>query len=365
MVFMKMFQYTSMPANPDHPVNYSEVAKMIWLSDWDTYNPSDETYMYSFLMKPADSLEDVQRQLKDVAPQLLQLSEAQNRILAAAFASLPRTPYQSTPRLFSGQPDISQLSSDHFAVGFLECPANIGPVSDTMTYPFAAALASYLAAGKTVTTKMVWSFSDSFADAVHYSNGILMVLHPNLDDGSRAWESGAFITPLSDEDDKIEYTFAAGSQFEVLSVERNTIKEKEIVVLNLRPVSPPPSSAPPPSATSSAPESLSSEAAAETNPIMLGSTSKSSLLSSFKGIPWRSQSAGSRSFEKESILITKDLELASPPWRTRTRRFGRLQDALVHCRRWLGNTMLVRLTRAILARVKGRERGRERRIAMV
>ena len=58
-----------MPQNP-FPLNKSEVVKMIWDSDWGSGNPHHEAYMHSFMMTPADSLDDVKQQLDKVEPRL-------------------------------------------------------------------------------------------------------------------------------------------------------------------------------------------------------------------------------------------------------------------------------------------------------
>src|SRR5258708_28722060 len=143
MVLTKVFEYTATPQNP-FPLNNSEVAKMIWESNWGSANPQDKAYMYSFMMEPADSLDGVKRQLEKVVSRLRQLSDVQNRLLAAAIAAMPRTSLFSKPRLFSGQVDIYQFGLDRFGVGLLECPLNKSPVAESMTIDLKTVLSTYV-----------------------------------------------------------------------------------------------------------------------------------------------------------------------------------------------------------------------------
>lgn len=217
MVFMKIFQYTSIPETP-LPLDLASIAEMIWESDWDSYTPSDPDYMNSFMMTPANSLENVTAQLNGIYNQLQRFSDVENRLLMAAVQSLPRTSILAKPYLFSGQVDIAQMGVDRFGIEMLEFPGNAGPVGTPLEVEFSTALASFVKPGSTITTKMVWSFTDSVSDAMHYSNGILLVVEPPEAD-SLVWDSTAYITDLSNGPTKIEYVFPPGSRFLVLSVE--------------------------------------------------------------------------------------------------------------------------------------------------
>ncbi|OCH85977.1 hypothetical protein OBBRIDRAFT_270469 [Obba rivulosa] len=236
VVFMKIFEYTGIPISP-FPLDQNSVAQMIWQSNWGSYKPGDPDYMNSFMMKPASTVEDVQSQLTSVGARLHELSAVENRLLAAAWQAMPRTSLIAKPRLFSGQVDIYQLGLDRFGIEFLQCPLNEGPIGETLIMAFASALSSYVSAGHVITTKMVWSFTDSCEDAMHYENGILLVANPP-DDDAWVWEAATYITPLSDDPTKIEYTFAPGTSFLVQSVDQATVSGKQVVVINLRPVPP-------------------------------------------------------------------------------------------------------------------------------
>ncbi|VUC26607.1 unnamed protein product [Clonostachys rosea] len=232
MVFFKIFEYTGIPQSP-FPIDQDTIAAQIWASNWDSYNPKNPDYMHSFMMEPADSLDSVKAQLQSVADDLHKLSDVENRLLSAAMQALPRTSTFQHTQLFSGQVDIFQLGVSHFGVEFLECPLNDGPVGKELITTLDDARASYLSAGRTITTKMVWSFADNLEDAIHYSNGILLVA--NIPEDSFVWEHAAYVTPLSDDPKKTEYTFPPGTPFEVQSVYDATVQEKEIVVILLGP----------------------------------------------------------------------------------------------------------------------------------
>lgn len=232
LVLLKIFEYTGLPPTPLFPFDRDSVAEMIWASNWPPYTPQDVDYMRSFLMEPASSLEEVHSQLATVGDELHQLSDVQNRLIEAALYSLPRTSILSSPVLFSGQMDISQLGLDHFGIEFLECPLNDGPASRTLVSSFNDAVSSYIAPGHTVTTKTAWSFTDRLEDAVNYANGILLVLHPR--DDSWVWDEPTFITPLSDDPAKNEYVSAPGTRFLVSSVDDAGVLGKEMKLITLQ-----------------------------------------------------------------------------------------------------------------------------------
>ncbi|KAK2464971.1 hypothetical protein APHAL10511_003047 [Amanita phalloides] len=236
MVFNKVFEYTGIPTRP-FPLDEKSIALMIWESNWNTYNPKDPDYMNSFMMKPAPSLADVESQLTSVRDHLHEFSAVQNRLMAAALQVMPRTSLVAKSRLFSGQVDIYQMGLDRFGIEFLQCTMNTGPVGEALIMAFASVMSSYVSEGKVITTKMVWSFTDSVQDALHYQNGILLVANPPEDD-SWVWEAATYITSLSDDPKKTEYIFAPGTSFLVQRIDEATVGDKQVVVINLQPVTP-------------------------------------------------------------------------------------------------------------------------------
>ncbi|KAI0655825.1 hypothetical protein C8Q70DRAFT_399422 [Cubamyces menziesii] len=218
MVFMQVFQYTSIPPRP-FPLDRPSISKMIFQSKWGDYNPGNPTYMRSFMMRPAKSESQVAQQLAHVARELQRFSAVQNRLLVAAAHALPRTCILAKPYLFSGQVDIYQMGMSRFGICFFQFPGNRGPVGTALEIQFAAASATFLRPGRLITTKMVWSFTDTEADALHYANGILLVVRAAGSSGAKSfvWDMPAYVTKLSNEASKTEYIFPAGSTFRILA----------------------------------------------------------------------------------------------------------------------------------------------------
>ncbi|WP_421522901.1 hypothetical protein [Pseudomonas yamanorum] len=233
VVLMKIFEYTSLGSAP-YPLDQASIAAAIWESNWGTYTPQNVDYMNSFMMVPANSLQNVQNQLAQVAPALQTFSDVENRLLCAAFQSLPRTSIVSEPQLFSGQVDISQLGTEHFGIEFLQCPLNDGPVGTPLQIPLEVALDTYIQVGQVITSKMVWSFGSSLEEAMQYQNGIVLTANPPND--AWVWDTVSYITALSDDPTKIEYTFAPGSSFEVLAVAQTTVQGKQVWSITLQPL---------------------------------------------------------------------------------------------------------------------------------
>lgn len=234
MVLLKVFQYTSIAGTP---LDDASVALMIWESNWGSYKPSDTDFMRSFMMKPAYSEANVQQQLRQVSSDLQRFSAVENRLLAAGVESLPRTCILAKPYLFSGQVDIYQMGMSRFGVETLEFPGNAGPVGTALEVGFATAVATFIKPSSTITTKMTWSFTDTEAEALHYANGILLVVEPPADSDSFVWGATGYVTPLSDGPTKTEYVFPPGSRFLVLSVEPYSA-QSSVQVIRLQVISP-------------------------------------------------------------------------------------------------------------------------------
>ncbi|KAL0065529.1 hypothetical protein AAF712_007440 [Marasmius tenuissimus] len=218
MVFLKVFEYTSIDQTPP-PLDLRSLAQMIWQSNWKTYVPGNPDYMNSFMMKPAKTQLEVENQLTKVQSELHKFGDVENRLFAAAVQSLPRTCILAKPYLFSGQVDIQQMGTSRFGIEMLEFPGNKGPVGNTLEVAFVAAERSFLKPDSIITTKMVWAFTDTEADALRYANGILLVVEPPAD--SLVWDTVAYVTELSDDPKKTEYIFPPGSSFRVRSIDHS------------------------------------------------------------------------------------------------------------------------------------------------
>ncbi|OJJ05866.1 hypothetical protein ASPVEDRAFT_138338 [Aspergillus versicolor CBS 583.65] len=237
MVFWDMFRYSGLVVEGVTPIDYTSLARAIWTSNWGSYTAQNADFMASLLMKPAWSQLEVELQLLNVRQHLKKAVEVEDRLLAAAMQSLPRTSILSKPQLFSGQIDMVHLEMDNFGIEFTESPANNGPIQQHLEDSLQTALSTYLAEGKTVTTKVTWSFTDNLQDALHYSNGIFLVLNPSWE--SRVWETASYVTALSNDPKKIEYTTAPGSRFLIQSVEEASYHGRKLLVLGLQPLSNP------------------------------------------------------------------------------------------------------------------------------
>ncbi|KAJ1305656.1 hypothetical protein OPQ81_000652 [Rhizoctonia solani] len=204
MVLLRLFEYTKLAhENKPGPLDQSSLSQAIFDSNWPPYTPQNADYMRSFLMTPADSLPDVSRQLEEVWQQLQDFAIVGNQLLWAATLSMPRTPVLSTPLLYSGQIDMSQLQLSRFGAEFLQFAGNAGPPGEPLEVKFQEAMATFLSSGNTVTTKQVWSFSDSIDIAMHYQNGIVLIAHPPPNN-SLVWDTPCYITDLSNDYGKIE-----------------------------------------------------------------------------------------------------------------------------------------------------------------
>ncbi|MGB7271160.1 MAG: hypothetical protein WBC90_16745 [Albidovulum sp.] len=216
--FMRLFAYTGVAGVP---LDMNSIANSIWSADWPPYTPQNSDYMNSFMMVPADTLADVQAQLVAKAPALASGVASECDVVLAALRAMPRTTTYSIPKLYSGQVAISNLGLSHFATYFLELPANSDTSLPPLEMPLNDALQSFLAVGKTVTLKSFMSFTDSQQDAMHYSNGIVLIVSPP--DGSILWQNATYITPLSDGPEKVEYLFEPNTKFAVQKI--NTLVE--------------------------------------------------------------------------------------------------------------------------------------------
>ncbi|PHQ92313.1 MAG: hypothetical protein COB42_01815 [Sulfurimonas sp.] len=227
--FLRLFTYTGVKNNP---LDMDSISNGIWTANWAPYTPSNKDYMNSFMMVPARSLQDVQQQLKEKENILYSNNLSEINIITVALQSMPKTSCISIVKLYSGQVAISNLGSVHFATYFLELPADSDSSLPSLQMPLVEALDSFIAEDKVITLKSFMSFTDSYEDAKHYSNGIVIIVAPA--DGAVIWDRVTYITPLSDGPDKIEYLFQIDTQFKVLKTKTVLNKEKTLVEIYLQ-----------------------------------------------------------------------------------------------------------------------------------
>lgn len=228
--FMNLFTYTGLKGNP---LDDDSVANSIWTANWPPYTPHNKDYMNSFLMKPADSIDDVQSQLNQKKEKLKECVSAESNIILASLKSMPRTSCIKIPNLYSGQVAISNLGSSHFATYFSEFPLNSNPDLLSLEMPLDKAISSFMGVGKDITLKSFMSFTDSYKDATHYSNGIVIIVSPP--DGHHIWDSCAYITPLSDGPNKTEYLFEIGTSFRIEDIKIKSNVTEFYLKVNVKP----------------------------------------------------------------------------------------------------------------------------------
>lgn len=229
MDLFNLYRYTQAPGEP---LDSAQIAQGIWTSRWGSYTPSDPDFMNSFLMSPASTLGEVERQLSSVENKLSGLLAGLKAATQTAMMAMPRTLTSVYPALYSGQVAIQNLGQPAMAVYFEEYPGNAGPVGSTMGMPIDEALKGFMAPNATLTLKSFISFTNDQEGAMHYSNGILLSLTPPS--GKVDWgEDITYITPLSDQDDKIEYTLHPGAQLVVTGTHQETFSGKTITVIDL------------------------------------------------------------------------------------------------------------------------------------
>ena len=226
--YFKIFEYTGIS---DNLLDLDSIAEAIWSADWGQYSHSDKYYMNSFMMKPANSLDDVKKQLANKKDSLLINNNSEINIIEVALNALPRISTLKKPNLFSGQVSIGNLGSKHFATYFKEFPYNWDK-NEELEMPLDEALDTFIQPGKSITLKSPMSFTDSLDDAMHYSNGIVLIVTPK--EGSLYWEDTTYITPLSDGPNKTEYLFKPTTRFLVKSIEKKNLDKKTITVINLQ-----------------------------------------------------------------------------------------------------------------------------------
>lgn len=224
------YRYTALPGSP---ASDDDIINAISTTSWPPYTPADKFFMHSMMMGPVSEpyQAGVTAQYPNIKQSLIQYLDALGRVTTAAMQSMPRTSVLSKPELYSGQVDVSNLGPDALATYFLQYPGNNGPKGSPMGMPIDQALTGFMQPGSVINLKSVMSFTHSLEDAQRYSNGIIVRIKPSP--GSEVWTQCAYITPLSNEVDKIEYTFPGGSAFKVNNYEKQIIDGREYVVIYL------------------------------------------------------------------------------------------------------------------------------------
>ena len=186
--FLNMFTYTGVSGEPQ---DMDSIANSIWTANWPPYTPQSADYMNSFMIVPANSLQEVQSKLADKIDSLKTNNVSEVNIIRAALRTMPRTSVIAKPALYSGQVAIANLGTSHFATYFSQLPNNSDSSQPPLEMDISEAVKTFMAQGDTITLKSFMSFTDSREDAMHYSNGILISVIPP--DGAVVWEQATYI----------------------------------------------------------------------------------------------------------------------------------------------------------------------------
>lgn len=230
MDIFNWYRYTML--TPPVQLSKDDIVNAIWTSNWPPYTPHNETFMASMMMEVAYSEEEVATQYDQVHDELVTLLDALKRVTNAALYAMPRVSVKSIPRLYSGQVDVSNLGCKALATYFEEYPGNAGPAGSPMGMPIDEALSSFMAPGSTITLKSFVSFTNNLRDAQHYSNGIILVMDPP--ENMAVWPVCAYLTPISNDEEKTEYLYPAGSSWGVVSFKKTTFKNREYTTICLK-----------------------------------------------------------------------------------------------------------------------------------
>ena len=214
------------------PLDLDSIAELIWTANWPPFTHENVDFMWSLMMKPAQTRDEVVSQLNAVHQQVRQFQLVEMNIIKQALWNLPRVSVQDVAVLYHGGPDISNMGMARFCAQFLELPGNVGPVSQPLQLDINQALDTILRNGSVLTTKGFWSYTDSESGAMKYSNGILVQVVPG--EGAEYWPSAPYITPLSDGPEKTEYLFEPGCRFTVLGHQWLNNQGKQILLLKLQ-----------------------------------------------------------------------------------------------------------------------------------
>ena len=208
------------------PLDIGSLAETIWACDYPGCTAKDADFMNMFLMKPAQSEEEVHQQLEQVATQVQQYAMAETILQINALFRLPKVSTKEFPELYRGGMAISGNTLKNFAPSLLEYPGNAGPTTEPLLYPFEEALDNMLKPGSIITLKTPWSFSNDLPGAKVWQRGVLITCKPPK--GYDVWPGGADITAFSLNPDTFEVNFPPNTRFQIESYEWITIENKPV-----------------------------------------------------------------------------------------------------------------------------------------
>ena len=141
-------------------------------------------------------------------------------------------PVYLVARCKSNTTDLYIGWNDYLGSYFDELPANSDPTLPPLQINLDEAINTFMAIGNTITLKSFMSFTDTFEDAQHYSNGIVIIVSPP--NGATTRKQSTYIPPLSAGPDKTEYLFQPNTQFYIQNIEKVTVDNKPPVQFYLQ-----------------------------------------------------------------------------------------------------------------------------------
>lgn len=223
----KQMVYTEIAGNP---LDIASIAYLIWQAYYPPYIASNADFMNMFLMKPANSEQEVVAQLTEkLANKIQSYCNAEFNIFTQAVLDLPKISNQTLPELFRGAPPMSTRVpiTNRFCAQFLQFKGNAGPIGRSLEIPLKQGLDEYLQLDDIFTGKTCFSYSNNEEGAKVWQNGVLMTVQTPA--GYDTWPCGADITPFSLNPKTIEYSFPLNTRYKTKKTEWITIKGKPVL----------------------------------------------------------------------------------------------------------------------------------------
>lgn len=197
------FSYTA-----EHDIN--SIANIFYNSNWFSFTPYNHNFASSFLIKPIsrnmtkeEGIENIKLQISQNITKLSQIVASESRLLELAIRGLPKLKKDEVKMIARGACSYSLE---------IEEALDYTNLNSSLHYAIREGGNSFLAKGKIITSRTVWSFSNSIEDANKYSQGTIItsLLHPNCSE----WDC-AYLSPFSSNNSKVEYVSPPGAKWMV------------------------------------------------------------------------------------------------------------------------------------------------------
>ncbi len=220
-----------------HPIDYPGICQMIWDHYYaPSYSAENADFMNMFMLRPAQSVADIQNQWSvGAAMKLKARVNSEARIMAQAVLSLPKISTADHPVLYRGAMPLNcragVSSVSRFGASLMQFWGNAGPADQPLEADLKTVLERLLADGAQIAPKACWSFTNSYDEALQYQNGIVITAHPPA--GYAYWPSGGDIKPFSVNPDAVEFNFPQETFYQVNHAEFQTIQNQELLAIDI------------------------------------------------------------------------------------------------------------------------------------